>query len=357
MQQSITSHACRNLVQELAATGHLAPEGYRALLLDSDPRQAEVLHAQARRVAQQRFGKGIFVRGLIEFTNQCRGDCLYCGIRRSNTHVRRYRLTSEQVLECCRVGYELGFRTFVLQGGEWDDSHDDEIAALVTSIRHRYPHVAITLSLGEKSREAYALFKKCGADRYLLRHETHNAEHYGKLHPPRQTLAHRLQCLEWLKELGYQVGTGMMVGSPYQRIDDLLGDIEFIEQFKPHMIGLGPFIPQHDTPLGTFPPGSVATTARLYSIFRLMHPGALIPSTTAMATLAPGGRIQGILAGANVVMPNLSPTGNRRDYALYDHKAYAAAESAEGLRLLDAELSTIGYHIDYSRGDYHASAR
>ena len=347
----------RAIVDRLREKHELAAEDYRALLTTRNPRDADYLISQAREVAQRQFGKGIFLRGLIELTNVCRNDCLYCGIRRSNCNVSRYTLSSKQVLDCCETGYSIGFRTFVLQGGEWGEDRSDWIAGLISEMRHRWPDCAITLSLGEHSRETYALWREAGADRYLLRHETHNRQLYSLLHSSAMSHAHRLQCLDWLKELGYQVGTGIMVGAPFQTIGSIVEDIVYLVDFKPHMIGLGPFIPHHDTPLGRFPAGSVELTARLYAILRLALPQALIPSTTAMASLASGGRLRGILAGANVVMPNLSPADTRQDYALYDNKASYGAESAQGVRLLADELATIGYHIDWSRGDSPSLSR
>lgn len=341
----------RSLVDTLRERHELAPNQYLALLTMHDPQVVEYLIGQAREVAQQQFGRGIFLRALIELSNVCRNDCLYCGIRRSNRHVARYTLTRDQVLNCCEKGYQFGFRTFVLQGGEWGEERSQWIADLIREIRQNWPDCAITLSLGEHPRETYALWRDAGADRYLLRHETHNERLYSLLHPRELTIQHRLQCLEWLKELGYQVGAGIMVGAPFQSLKAIVEDIQYLIDFKPHMIGIGPFIPQSDTPLGRFPAGSVDLTARLYAIMRLAIPHALIPSTTAMATLASDGRCRGILAGANVVMPNLSPVENRSQYALYDNKAALGAESVQGIKLLEDELASIGYHIDWSRGD------
>lgn len=341
----------KTLIDRLHTTHHLSTEDYRRLLSSNDLDAVEHLHQLAQQVAVERFGHGIFVRGLIEVTNVCRNDCLYCGIRRSNAAVQRYTLTQQQILECCRKGYELGFRTFVLQGGELPREHAEWVAGVVTAIHDRWPECAITLSLGEWPREVYDLWHQCGATRYLLRHETHNADHYALLHPAEMKRDQRLLCLDWLKELGYQVGTGIMVGSPGQTTTHLLEDIMYIEQFKPHMIGLGPFIPQHDTPMGIHPHGSIDLTLRLYSIFRLMFPDVLIPSTTALNTIHPKGRLLGIQAGANVTMPNLSPADHRSLYALYDGKTNQGAEAAEGVQQLQQELLTIGYHIDWSRGD------
>lgn len=347
----------KELVDILRAEHHLESGDYKALLHSEDESVVTYLHRQAREVADEVFGKGIFVRGLVELTNVCHNDCYYCGIRRSNSQVERYMLTTEQVMRCCQQGYELGFRTFVLQGGELPQDKAQWIVSLVSEIRQRWKDCAITLSLGEWPREAYEAFRKVGADRYLLRHETHNAEHYGKLHPAEMLLERRLQCLEWLKELGYQVGTGIMVGSPCQSLENIVEDIEFIERFQPEMIGLGPFVPQHDTPFGNHPTGSADLTTRLYSIFRLMFPNALIPSTTALNSIDPNGRIMGIMAGANVVMPNLSPTEVRGNYTLYDGKAGTNAEAAEGITQLEAQLATIGYHIDWRRGDHYLSVK
>lgn len=339
------------IVDRLRGKRGLSPDEYRVLLTMRDPRDVDYLMTQAREVAQAQFGKDIYLRGLIELSNVCRNDCLYCGIRRSNANVSRYTLTREQVLACCEQGYRIGFRTLVLQGGEWGEERSQWIADIIREIRKTWTDCAITLSLGEHTRETYAMWREAGADRYLLRHETHNERLYSLLHPKGMTIHHRLQCLDTLKELGYQVGAGIMVGSPFQTLNSIVEDIQYLVEFKPHMIGIGPFIPQHDTPFARFPAGSVGLTARLYAIMRLALPQALIPSTTAMASLSPDGRLRGILAGANVVMPNLSPTDTRRLYTLYDNKAALGAESAQGVKSLSDELSTIGYRINWSRGD------
>lgn len=329
----------------------LPTEALRQLLTGCDAPTLKYIQGQAREVAQEHFGNGVYIRGLIELTNYCRNDCYYCGIRRSNRQAERYRLTPATVLDCCQEGYRLGFRTFVLQGGEDPALTDDSITQIVASIRERYPDCAITLSLGEKKRQAYERFFQAGANRYLLRHETGNNAHYRQLHPPGMSLTHRLECLHALREIGYQTGTGIMVGTPGQTVDHLIEDIQFIEQFRPQMIGIGPFLPHHDTPFATQPAGSMEQTLLLLSIFRLMHPAALIPSTTALATLAPDGREQGILSGANVVMPNLSPREERKKYELYNNKASLGAEAAEGLAILGKQLQAIGYQVLPVRGD------
>lgn len=332
---------------------HLPSEGYAALLgAACDGELLEYAMRNAREVADGQFGRGVFIRGLIEITNICRNDCYYCGIRCSNRHAERYRLSDEQIIECCRTGYGLGFRTFVMQGGEDPAFTDDRIEHLLHTIRGEWPDCAITLSLGERDRASYERFYNAGADRYLLRHETATPEHYAMLHPASMSLAHRMQNLRELREIGYQTGTGIMVGSPGQKLEYVVRDVEFIESFKPQMIGLGPYIPQDDTPFAGQPAGRLDLTLMLLSIFRLMFPEVLIPSTTALATLVPDGREKGILAGANVVMPNLSPTDTRAKYALYNGKKATGLEAAEGLRALEAQLEGIGYHIAYGRGDY-----
>lgn len=340
------------MIDKLRRERKLSAEGYKALLLCQDAEVLEYLQRQAQEETLARFGNKIFIRGLIEISNRCRNNCYYCGIRKENRNIARYELTQEEILACCREGYQIGFRTFVLQGGEAPEMKDEWLTEIVGAIRREFTDCAITLSLGERSRQAYERFFQAGANRYLLRHETHNGQHYRKLHPAEMSLAHRLQCLDQLKEIGYQVGTGIMVGSPHQTIDHLVEDIRFIEQFRPEMIGMGPFIPHHDTPFATSPPGDMELTLKLLSIFRLMLPDALIPATTALATLAPNGRERGILAGANVVMPNLSPPAERAKYSLYDNKASMGAEAAEGLKRLEEELKKIGYEISKERGDY-----
>ena len=341
------------LIDKLHQKHTLTAEEYRALLLCEDAETLGYLQEKAQQTTLDRFGNAVFIRGLIEISNRCRNNCLYCGIRKGNTMVSRYALSRETILRCCKEGYELGFRTFVLQGGEDASQTDDWIAETVASIRREFSDCAITLSLGEKSKEAYQRFFDAGANRYLLRHETFNEMHYRKVHPSEMSRDNRLQCLQWLKDIGYQTGTGIMVGSPGQTINHLVEDLLFIERFRPEMIGIGPFIPHADTPFANEPAGSIELTLKLLSIFRLMHPTALIPATTALASLSPDGRERGILAGANVVMPNLSPSDVREKYTLYNHKAAFGSEAAEGLKLLEEQLNKIGYHISYLRGDYN----
>lgn len=316
-----------------------------------DPEAAELLTQEAVRIRKKHYGDKVYIRGLIEFTNYCRNDCGYCGIRRGNLHARRYRLTKEEILECCARGYELGFRTFVLQGGEDRWFTDERMADIIRSIRVSYPDCAITLSIGERSCESYRLLKEAGADRYLLRHETADEEHYGKLHPSEMSLAVRKMCLYDLKFLGYQVGAGFMVGSPGQTADGLAKDLLFLKELRPHMVGIGPFVPHHDTRFAQEKAGSVELTLFLLSVIRILLPKVLLPATTALGTMDPQGREKGLQAGANVVMPNLSPQKNRKQYELYDNKICTGEEAAECLECLARRVEQAGYHLCSGRGD------
>lgn len=342
-------------MEKLRNSNSLSAQEYKSLLINENSGFCAALQAQAREVSASVFGKSIYIRGLIELSNHCRNNCLYCGIRAANKEIERYRLGKEEVLECCTHGYGLGFRTFVLQGGEDPAMTDEWLEDTVREIRAGFPDCAITLSLGERSPESYTRLKAAGADRYLLRHETFDREHYARLHPAGMSRDNRLQCLCSLKEAGYQTGTGIMVGSPFQTIDNIVEDLMFIQEFKPEMIGIGPFIHHHGTPFAGMPDGSVELCLKLISIFRLMNPHALIPATTALNTLAPDGRTRGILAGANVVMPNLTPASRRGGYSLYEGKAASGAESAEGLEQLRKELNAIGFDVTVHRGDYTAT--
>lgn len=306
----------------------------------------------ARNVAQREFGHDIFFRGIVEFTSICKNDCYYCGLRRSNHHAARYRLTKEDILTCCAEGYKVGFRTFVLQGGEDAWFTDERMCEIVSAIRREYPDCAITLSIGERSLESYQMLYDAGANRYLLRHETATPAHYAKLHPKELSLENRIRCLYDLKAIGYQTGCGCMVGTPYQTAQDLARDMMFMADFKPEMIGIGPFIPHHDTPFAACPAGSVDTTLMLLSLCRLMLPRVMLPATTALGTLDGSGRKQGVLAGANVIMPNLSPVDVRKKYLLYDNKAISGDDAAESLRLLDEHMHEIGYRLSVARGDW-----
>ena len=344
----------RGVVEQLASQHTLDASAMEQLLKHAahDTDTLRYLRQTAVRTAQEQFGRGVYIRGLIELSSHCYRDCLYCGLRRSNRTAERYRLTQEEVLACCEEGYRLGFRTFVLQAGE-DATHTDEwLEALITAMHSRYPDAAITLSLGERSEASYAKLHQAGANRYLLRHEAANTELYTALHPHSKGLQHRLECTKALQRIGYQTGMGMMIGVKGQTVRHLVEDLKLMEHMQPEMVGIGPFIPHPSTPLGNEPAGALALTLATIAVARLLLPKALIPSTTALATLTPNGRLEGILSGANVVMPNLSPCDVRSKYAIYENKASWGAEAAEGLATLESELHTIGYHIDYARGDF-----
>ena len=339
------------LIDKLRKEQCLSREEWIKLIENRNPELAEYLFEQAREVRESHYGKDVYIRGLIEFTNYCKNDCLYCGIRKSNRNADRYRLTKEDILSCCKRGYELGFRTFVLQGGEDGHFSDDKVVDLVRSIKEQYSECAITLSIGEKSLESYQKYHDAGADRYLLRHETFDHNHYAKLHPEILSAKNRQQCLWDLKKVGYQVGTGFMVGSPFQTAEHLADDMMFIKELNPQMVGIGPFVPHHDTPFGNESGGTLELTLFMLGLLRLMLPKVLLPATTALGTIDPNGRELGILAGANVVMPNLSPENVREKYLLYDNKICTGDEAAESLANLNKRMKNIGYQIVVSRGD------
>lgn len=329
----------------------LTEEEYKLLIEAFNEENAEILRNEAVRLRKEVYGNSVFIRGLIEISNICKNDCLYCGIRRSNKTCDRYRLTEEEILSCCDLGYSLGFRTFVLQGGEDPYFSTDVLLPLIREIKKRYPVSAVTLSLGEKSREEYEALYNAGADRYLLRHETAEATHYSRLHPEYLTLKNRMRCLYDLKSIGFQTGAGFMVSSPFQTTENLARDLKFIEEFSPEMCGIGPFIPHKDTPFKDHPAGSVKLTCYLLSVIRIMHPEILLPSTTALGTLEKDGREKGILSGANVIMPNLSPERAKSRYMLYNNKLSSGAESALMLNELKEKMKSIGYEIVCDRGD------
>ncbi len=330
----------------------LNTEEMQKLLTEMKSEEENYLFSRAVAVRKAYYGNKIFMRGLIEFTSYCKNDCYYCGLRKSNRGAERYRLSKADILSCCEAGYALGFRTFVLQGGEDGYFTDKVMTDIVRSIRRAYPDCAITLSLGERSRESYEALFAAGADRYLLRHETASPTHYHQLHPPSMQLADRMDCLYQLKEIGYQVGCGMMVGSPGQTTRTLVDDLEFIRQLNPAMVGIGPFIPHHATPFAKEGAGTLEQTLRLLAIIRLMLPSVLLPATTALGTIHPLGREKGIQAGANVVMPNLSPVGVRKKYLLYDNKICTGDEAAECRQCMARRMEGIGYQVVVDRGDY-----
>ena len=342
----------KTLIDRLAQERTLTDRELLALITMEDGEADRYLAQQAAQVRDRVYGKRVFIRGLIEFTNYCRNDCNYCGIRRSNRNCSRYRLTREQILGCCEAGYDLGFRTFVLQGGEDPWFTRERITELVRTIKGKFPDCALTLSVGEKDRETYQEWFDAGADRYLLRHETADPEHYGLLHPKELSLENRMRCLRDLKDIGYQTGCGFMVGSPGQTPEMILRDLRFIQDFRPQMVGIGPFIPHKDTMYRERQAGSAALTLRLLAILRLMLPDVLLPATTALGTVLGDGRQQGMLHGCNVVMPNLSPENVREKYALYDNKLSFGAEAAESVQLLKASMAAIGHQVVTDRGDW-----
>ncbi len=332
-----------NITEKLEKEQNLTNEEF-LLLLNTDEFDS-LLFKAADRVRRENYGDAVYIRGLIEFTNYCKNNCYYCGIRRDNKNAVRYRLTKEQILNCCRQGYEFGFRTFVLQGGEDMTYSDDDMCDIICSIKKEFSDCAVTLSLGERKKESYKAFFDAGADRFLLRHETAEDEHYRKLHPENLSLKERKECLFNLKEIGFQVGSGFMVGSPYQTTENIISDLRFLQELKPDMIGIGPFIRHKDTPFAGFESGSLELTLRLVAVLRLMFPYVLLPSTTALGTIHPEGRERGLKAGANVVMPNLSPQDTRKLYMLYDNKISTDEEAAESVEKLKKRVENAGYKV------------
>ena len=341
----------KTIAEKLICGHSLSVSEYSFLIENRTPEVTEHLKSAAVSVRQKIYGNAVFTRGLIEISNICKNDCIYCGIRKSNKNCERYRLTPEEILSCADEGYDLGFRTFVLQGGEDPYYTDEVLTGIIKELKRRHPGCAVTLSMGERSRESYERLHTAGADRYLLRHETANPVHYGKLHPPEMSWENRMQCLKDLRELGFQVGCGFMVGSPFQTAAHLAKDLAFIEAFQPDMCGIGPFISQKDTPFRDEPSGTPELTLFLLSVIRLICPNVLLPATTALGIIDPRGREMGILAGANVVMPNLSPQEVRDQYNLYDHKISTGEESAQCLSALKERMKSVGYQVVTARGD------
>jgi biotin synthase len=341
----------RELIDKLYETNNLEKEELVYIIDNITPEDKEYLIEKAHATRMKYYSNKVFMRGLIEFTNYCKNDCYYCGIKRSNCNADRYRLSVEDILECCKVGYDLGYRTYVLQGGEDGYYNDDRVVEIVKAVKENYPDCAITLSIGEKPYESYKKYYDAGADRYLLRHETANEEHYGKLHPKELSLKNRKECLNNLKEIGFQVGAGFMVGSPYQTTENLAEDLVFLKELEPHMVGIGPFIPHKDTDFKDEKQGTLEMTILMVALTRLMLPRALMPATTALGTIHPLGREYGIKAGANVVMPNLSPRSVRDKYLLYDNKICTGDEAAECRYCIERRIQSAGFEVDLSRGD------
>ena len=346
-----------SLIDKLERERCLSEQEFVALIEGRDEQTARILRQRAVASRQIYYGNDVYLRGLIEFTNYCKNDCYYCGIRASNRQVERYRLTEEQILDCCQLGYGLGYRTFVLQGGEDPRYPPERIEALVRSIKKGWPDCAVTLSVGEHPRSVYQSWFDAGADRYLLRHETADSCHYRSLHPEKQSLEDRIRCLWDLKRIGYQVGCGFMVGSPFQTAEQLAKDLRFLHELEPEMVGIGPFIPQKDTPFGNEAAGTLELTLYLLSIIRIMLPQVLLPATTALGTIHPQGRELGLLAGANVCMPNLSPAAVRKKYALYDNKICTGEEAAECVQCLRRRIESVGCQVVCGRGDHISRER
>ena len=342
----------KNLIDKLNENKKLTLDEYKEIIDGFDNEDFVYAKNLAVEIRKQIYGNKVYIRGLIEISNYCKNGCYYCGINRSNKNCTRYRLSKDEILACCEYGYDLGFRTFVLQGGEDNHFTDELVCDIVHDIKKMYPDCAVTLSLGEKSYDSYKALYDAGADRYLLRHETADCEHYSRLHPDDLSLENRMECLYNLKKIGFQTGCGIMVGSPYQTHQHIAKDLKFIEEFSPEMCGIGPFLPHMDTIFATFEKGSLELTLFLLSLIRVMKPAILLPSTTALGTLQHGGRELGILHGANVIMPNLSPQAAKDNYMLYDNKLRTGLESAGALDELKEKISSIGYEIVTDRGDY-----
>lgn len=338
-------------IEKLETKRSLSLDEYAFLIKNRTPEAAEMLRTKAVETRKRIYGDKIFIRGLIEISNICKNDCLYCGIRCSNKNCDRYRLSKEQILACCDEGYVLGFRTFVMQGGEDPFFYDETLCEIVAEIKRRYPDCAVTLSMGERNKESYQQLYDAGADRYLLRHETADKKHYQKLHPSSMSFDTRMECLKNLREIGFQTGCGFMVGSPYQTVECLAKDLKFIEEFQPDMCGIGPFIPHSATPFYDMPAGSIELTCYLLSVIRLIKPNILLPATTALGSMSENGREKGILCGANVIMPNLSPMSERKKYTLYNNKLISGNESAQEIENLKNSMKSIGYSIVCDRGD------
>jgi len=347
---------CEDLINKLYSDGILGKEEF-VFLLENRREAAAGAASSARKISEEYFGRGVYLRGLVEISSFCKNDCKYCGLRRDNVLAERYRLTKEEILECCAKGHGLGYRTFVFQGGEDSYFTDDRLTDIIRSVKSRYPDCAVTVSMGERGAVSFRKIKEAGADRYLLRHETADPAHYGLLHTPDMSYGHRMACLKSLKELGFQTGCGFMVGSPYQTMENIADDLIFIGKFKPEMCGIGPFIPHKDTPFGNEKAGSAELTVFILSLVRIMLKNVLLPATTALGTVEENGREMGILAGANVVMPNLSPVAVRRKYMLYNNKLVSGAEDAAHKKDLEARLLAVGYHTVSGRGDWSNKKR
>lgn len=340
----------KDIIDKLYSTTNASREELLFLLDNLSEENKEYLIEKAHRVAVENYSKNVYIRGLIEFTNYCIRDCKYCGIRKSNHKADRYRLSIDEILECADIGDKLGYKTYVLQGGEDSYFTDEKMVEIIKKIKEKYPGNAITLSLGERSYKSYKKMFNAGADRYLLRHETASKDLYESLHP-NGSFENRIQCLKNLKEIGYQVGAGFMVGLPNQSNKNLIDDLIFLKELNPHMCGIGPFIPHKDTPLANEKGGTLEKTITMLALVRLMLPKILLPATTALGSIDPLGREKGLKAGANVVMPNLSPTNVREKYSLYDGKICTGDEAAECRVCIERRINAAGFNLEITRGD------
>lgn len=343
----------KSVIEKLLASEILTESEWMVLLNSNwNKEETEELHAIARTLREENYGRKVFIRGLLEFTNVCRNDCYYCGLRKSNSKVNRFRLTKDELLYCAGKAYDLGFRTFVMQGGEDPYFTADALAEIISQMKARYPDCAVTLSFGEHPKEYYKKWKDAGANRYLLRHESVDPVCYSRLHPKEMLLENRLRCLNDLRELGYQTGAGFMIGPPYQTMETIAKDLSFLQKFRPEMVGIGPFIPHEDTPFGIYPPGSTELTLRIYSLVRISQPEVLLPATTALSTLDKNGQVLGMNAGCNVVMPNISPAHAKKNYMLYNGKAVTGDDDGARLAHLRDTMAQAGYQVSVDRGDH-----
>ncbi|MGL5122975.1 MAG: [FeFe] hydrogenase H-cluster radical SAM maturase HydE [Fusobacteriaceae bacterium] len=340
----------REIIDKLYKENNLSDEELLTLLNNLDEDNKKYLFEKSYMTRAKFYGNTVFLRGLIEISNYCKKDCMYCGIRNSNKKSKRYRLSEEELINCCIKGYDLGYRTFVIQGGEDSYFTDEILCRVIKRIKNSYNDCAITLSLGERSKESYKKLYEAGADRYLLRHETATKKIYESVHP-NMSFENRRKCLRDLKEIGFQTGAGFLVGLPNQTNEDFIKDLRFIKELEPEMVGIGPFIPQKDTPMGHLDSGDVKKVIIMLSIVRLLLPEVLLPATTALGTLDPTGREKGFKVGANVIMPNLSPFENRDKYSLYDGKKFVQDEAAEELKNIIKKIDSTGFKAVMTRGD------
>lgn len=340
-----------SIIEELVSTHVLSAEKLLQLITTADEDERTMLSVKARAETNRIFGKKVYLRGLLEVSNYCRNDCLYCGIRRSNKKILRYRMNYNSILESCVNAYKQGLRTFVLQGGEDCCLNIDKLMLLIREIKENCPNCAITLSFGELKFEIYQKLFIAGADRYLLRHETATRDHYEKLHPTEMDFDNRMRCLYDLYKIGYQVGCGFMVGSPYQTVEHVVKDLLFIKQFNPHMVGIGPFIPNKETPFKSFRQGTVSETVLYISLLRLLLPKVLLPATTALGSIDTSGREKGLSAGANVLMPNISPYSARSEYKIYENKL-GSGNTEDNLQSSITAIRNVNLIPVVDKGDY-----